>query len=111
MSSRIARGSMTAPENPCAPTSAAFSSTAIVSSGSGVAPVLAAFALCFANQVGEVDRTRQSRRAAADELDIELEDFALHDASVQWLAAWTFASSQRSQSMAAMQPLPAAVMA
>src|SRR5262245_40929599 len=43
----MARGSITAPEKPCAPTSADFSSTAMFSSGSGVAPDAAAAALCF----------------------------------------------------------------
>src|SRR5207249_1677101 len=71
------------------------------------------------DQLREVDRARQPGGAGADELHVEIENFPVHWflrdqpaalAAVTWDACAS-ASSQRSASIAAMQPVPAAVTA
>ena len=78
------------------------------------------------DQVGEMDRTREAGGSGPDELDVELEELAFHPESQRPCAAGVVllggcaapescacfsASSQRSASIAAMQPEPAAVTA
>ncbi len=61
------------------------------------------------DQVRQVERAGQVRGTGADEQDVDFEDLALaHRAAA---LAWWRASSQRSASIAAMQPEPAAVIA
>jgi hypothetical protein len=61
------------------------------------------------DQVRQVERAGQVRRAGADEQDVDFEDLALAHRALA--CAWWRASSQRSASIAAMQPEPAAVIA
>ena len=80
------------------------------------------------DQPGEVDGARETRGPRPDELDVEVEDFSFHRLTdlrprrrydfvaascATWAsgAACAWASSQRSASIAAMHPVPAAVTA
>jgi hypothetical protein len=73
--------------------------------------------IVIGDEVREMDRTREPRGARAHELHVEFEELAFHAhsfpacAAAASSAACVCASSQRSASIAAMQPVPAAVTA